>query len=182
MDEKGSTMHLPWFMHMHGGRNTLVGVLPTPCGTYVRSWKDDFFEVIWYPMGYEFPGGQGRSTCNLGRFTDDPMRPIGGSELAVIDHMHEHPVLCMATSWDPRIEPLEWTVSAPGVSTHEADDGTWLRITSGGIVTLSVLPTDGRKQVEVARFSDACGERSLEKRIAGRIVRHREELARRFGA
>jgi hypothetical protein len=175
-------MHLPWFMHCHGGQNTMVGVLPTPSGTYVRSWKDGFFDVSWYPMGSEYAGGESRRMTSLGRFTDDETRPIGESEQAVIDHMHAHPVLSLTTSYDPRIEPIVWERAVEGVSTHIAPEGTWLRIQSGGFVVLSLLPEDGRPQIEIAKLSDACSEASLEKRVAERVRRHRDDMAARAAA
>lgn len=50
----------PWFMHCHGGHNTLVGVYPTPVGVYVRSYARDFIEVSFYPLDYTFDGGEHR--------------------------------------------------------------------------------------------------------------------------
>jgi len=175
-------MLLPWFMHSHGGQNTLVGVLPTPCGTYVRSWKDDFYDVTWYPMGHEFPGGDSRRSWNLGRFVSDATDSIDPAEQAVVDHMHAHPVLCMATSFDPRVEPLEWTDAAEGVSTHSSEDGTWLKVSAGGLVTLSLLPIGGGPRIEIARLSDACSEKSLGKRLAERVMRHRQARIDRLAA
>lgn len=160
----------------------MVGILPTPCGSYVRSWEDGFFHAAWYPMGSEYPGGSSRQMTSIGRFTDDKNKAIGESEQAVIDHMHAHPVLCMTTSYDPRIEPILWDRAAEGVSTHIAPEGTWLRIESGGLVVLSLLPEDGRPQIEIAKLSDACSEASLEKRVAERVKRHRDETAARAAA
>lgn len=43
-------MQTPWFMHSHPVKgNTLVGVLGTGFGTYVRSWHDGELYIAFYP-------------------------------------------------------------------------------------------------------------------------------------
>lgn len=171
-DENVTAPKLPWFMHCHGGENTLVGVLPTPRGTYVRSWKDGRYEVCWYPLGIEFPGGGSRMPVSLGKFADGEREAGAQADIAVVDHMHAHPELCLATTWDPRVEPMDWKPAEAGVSTLTRDEGVWLRVSSGGSVALSLLPADGAAAKEMARLSDACSADSLEKRLAGRVLRH----------
>lgn len=176
MDERLIIMRLPWFMHCHAGQNTLVGMLPTPCGTYVRSWKDGFLDVSWYPIGHEFPGGESRGTKNLGKFFDEDGLGLQNADQAVIDHMHAHPVLCMTNTWDPKGETITWSRMATGVSTYWNLKGTWLRVTAGGFVTISLLPVGNGAQIEIARLSDACSEESLEKRISERMMRYQSTL------
>lgn len=163
-------MLLPWFMHPHQGVNTLVGVLPTPVGTFVRSWANGVYDVAWYPMGTEWKGGSSRTTIGLGRFRHaDAARE--DSETAVVDFMHSHPVLCLGTSYDERTGQLDWNGAGDGILTHETDDGTYLVAIAGGVAVMRYIPPHG-PETEICRLSDACGADVLARRLSARALRH----------
>lgn len=163
-------MLLPWFMHPHQGVNTLVGILPTPVGTFVRSWANGVYDVAWYPMGTEWSGGASRVTIDIDRFRHADA-PREASETAVVDFMHAHPVLCLCTSYDERTASVEWSKSAPGVITHDADDGTYVVTIADGVAIMRHVPQEGR-ETEICRLSDACGAAVLAARLSGRVLRH----------
>lgn len=163
-------MLLPWFMHPHQGVNTLVGILPTPVGTFVRSWADDVYDVAWYPMGTEWKEGSSRTTVNLGRFRHADA-PREESETAVVDFMHSHPVLCLITSYDERTPQIDWEHGGPGIVTHETESGTYLVAIAGGTAVMRHIPAQG-PETEICRLSDACGAAILSRRLSARALRH----------
>ena len=166
-------MRLPWFMHMHAGRNSLTGVLPTPVGTFVRSCADGRMEVAWYPVDHAFPGGDARECKRLATVdsTDDGERRL---EEAVIDFMHSHPVLALQAGWDgPAGDPLAWEeVGGGALATHEAVHGLFFRIRHGGTVTLEFLPAGGHGRREtLGTFADTCDDLTLGGRVDARVRR-----------
>lgn len=171
-------MKLPWFMHMHGGENTLVGVMPTPHGSFVRSAGGGRrMEVSWYPMDLGFPGGASREVKRLAIV--DPT-DAGETELenAVVDFMHAHPDLATVCRFDPPAgEALGWSeVGGGALATLETPQGLFFRINHGGQVTLEFLPSTGTGMREsIGTFADSCGEGTVAKRVDARV---RRRLAR----
>lgn len=177
-------MRLPWFMHMHAGRNSLTGVLPTPVGTFVRSCADGRMEVAWYPMDHAFAGGDSRECRRLAvtDATDDGERRL---EDAVLDFMHSHPVLAMQVGWDhPAGSALEWVEAGGGaLATYEHPNGLFFRIHHGGVVTLEFLPIGGHGRREtLGTFADSCGEHTLGRRVDARVRRRIAEAETRVTA
>lgn len=153
-------MRLPWFMHMHAGRNSLTGILATPSGTFVRSCADDRMEATWYPMDSSFPDGGGRECKRIVTVeaTDEGERML---EEAVLGFMHEHPQMALHVQFDPPAgAELEWAAVGGGsLATHQTESGLFMRIHHDGMVTLEFLPANGRGMREtVGRFADTCDE------------------------
>lgn len=169
-------MLLPWFMHAHEGENTLVGVFPTPHGTFVRSWKGDRYDVTWYPIGHDFPKGKSRSPIHLGRFphVDGPGR--NPSELVVVDFMHAHPGLCMVVAYDDNKPAIPWARASRDLLVHETPHGTYTRAIAGGQAVIRFLPAVGGDEIEICRLSTEVAEVWLNGRIAERVDRHMRTL------
>lgn len=167
-------MRLPWFMHCHGAHgNTMVGVLPTPVGTFVRSCIDGTFVTTWYPMGSEFPGGDTRVATPIATApsTDDGQRD---TEQAVVDFMHAHPVLAMTLAHDRTGgAPLPWERSASGaLGTIETEHGLLFQIHHAGKVTLEFLATGSQGAREtLGTFADTCDADTLARRVDERARR-----------
>lgn len=175
-------MRLPWFMHTHGGRNTLTGVMPTPCGSFVRSCADGRLEVAWYPMDTSFPGGDTRECKRLAVVdaTDEGDETL---EQAVVDFMHAHAVLARNTRYDgPAVDPLDWEEIGSGViASHETSDGLFYRIGHAGMVTLEFLPAGGRgKRETLGIYATTCEEPVLRARIDGRVRRRSAQAQARL--
>ena len=166
-------MRLPWFMHTHGGRNTLTGVMPTPCGSFVRSCADGRLEVAWYPMDTSFPGGDTRE-CKRLLVVDSSDEGDQALEQAVVDFMHSHPVLASNTRYDgPVGDALEWEEIGSGViASHQTEDGLFYGIGHAGVVALEFLPKGGRgKRETLSVYATTCGEDVLRARINDRVRR-----------
>lgn len=173
-------MRLPWFMHVHSGINTLTGILPTPCGTFVRSCANGRMEAVWYPMDGSFPGGAGRESKRIAMVDADAdgERQLEG---AVLAFMHEHPQLSMSCQFDmPGGEAVGWEIVGSGsLSTHQTDAGLFMRIHHAGIVTLEFIPINEKANREtVGRFADACGEETLARRIDACVGRRLADVHR----
>lgn len=174
---KEKVVRLPWNMHMHRGENTLVGILPTRHGTFVRSWNDGCYDISWYPvevpMGGESHRGQVR---HVGRFSPAENAPASygmePSDQAVVDFMHEHPELSLLSFGDPHVQPLEWKHAEPGVRTRSDEHGSYVWIESNGMVEVTMVPAGGRANVSICRISDASSEEAVGRRVAERVRRH----------
>lgn len=169
-------MKLPFFMHSHAGQTLSVGVFPTPYGSFIRSWKEGTFQVIWYPMDYAFPGGTSRSINDLGSFPDND---VSLADRAIIDFMHQHPSLCMSTAWDalvPSVTWLKWEQVATNIRCLQVPEGTYTLTISGGHAIVRFVPAGNGHELEICRLCDACDENTLMKRIAVHIDRHLSNL------
>jgi hypothetical protein len=167
-------MLLPWYMHCHGGQNTLVGTLPTSEGVFVRSWVDGTYDVSWYPIA------SGRRVVHIGRFRPEANEPErDASESAIVDFMHTHPVLCTEWSYDEPTEALEWAPVSHAMSMHRCEDGTYVATTAGAMTTLRHLPADGGAEIEICSISSLAGDERTTRRLNARITRHRRALAKR---
>lgn len=171
-------MRLPWFMHMSDGSNSLVGVLPTPVGTFVRSCANGVLEAAWYPMDYSFPRGNSRQVERIVKVdaADDGETRL---EDAVVDFMHGHPELALHTAWD--IHPgadFEWERHGSGaLATLDTPEGLFFRIHHGEQVTLEHLTPGGRgRRDTLGVYADSCGEETLDRRIDARVRRRIEEI------
>lgn len=166
-------MRLPWFMHMHTGiGNTGFGVFPTPVGTFARSCIDGRMEVVWYPMGHEFPGGDSRVVTRLATVDTGHDGEVE-IENAVVDFMHSHPVLALTCSFDQvSTHDLEWNVVGEGaLATLETPYGLVFQIHHGGNVTVEFLPAGSQTRETIGVFADTCDEYTLKKRVDARVRR-----------
>lgn len=166
-------MKLPWFMHNHVGHgNTMVGVFPTPYGTFVRSCIDGVMEATWYPMDQGFPGGSTRVVERLATVKADD---DGEAELetAIIDYMHSHPELALIKTFDRNTGgPLTWNVIGSGaLAALETDHGLIYRIKHSEYVTVEFLSKTGMLQETIGVLAATCDEDTLQKRIDSRVRR-----------
>lgn len=170
-------MNIPWFMHMHDRQNTNVGVFPTPCGTFVRSWTTTGIEVAWYPMGHSFPGGGSRTTQSV--FNGAASCDERNIEEAVAAFMHAHPVLCLSRDLDqPFGEPYGWDVGRSGITAvmdHELGD--FVRFHRNGEVVVELMAVRDDMRQQICRLSDACGVELAMRRADERVRRFLQKQA-----
>ena len=171
-------MRLPWFMHSHRGVNTLVGVLPTPTGSFVRSCADGRMEATWYPASAGFPGGGDRVSKRVATVDATDAGEVE-LETAVVDFMHADPALALHRGFDPPARAaLTWTPAGGGaLETLETRHGLFVSIRHGGTASIEFLPAGGHGRREtLGALADVCDERTMAGRIDALVHRRIDRI------